>query len=64
MVQNTLRGPEWRKIQVSMEVAVELVDLLNIDLPNLGFVGVYPYIPFATVNTLFDFAGTIDYQCL
>ncbi|GAV06881.1 hypothetical protein RvY_16794-2 [Ramazzottius varieornatus] len=36
MVQNTLRGPDWRKIQVSLEIAVEFVEFLNIDLQDNG----------------------------
>ncbi|OQV19719.1 Protein FAM135A [Hypsibius exemplaris] len=36
MVQNTLRGPDWRKIQVSLEIAVEFVEFLNIDLADTG----------------------------
>lgn len=38
MVQNTLRGPDWRKIQVSLEIAVEFVEFLNIDLQDNGLV--------------------------
>ena len=36
MVQNSLRGPDWRKIQVSLEIGVEFVEFLNIDLQDNG----------------------------